>query len=533
MARAGVTGAAGRRPQWEERPLLKAIRLLLAAAVVACVAIAPASTTAASDPAAQMRKLITVKGMLKHENAFQKIANANGGTRVAGSAGFDDSVTYVVNKLKGAGYKPVVQTFDFAFFSENSPATFERTAPTQHTYSEPGEFATMQYSGSGDVTANVQEVNNNIFPPTAEPSSAAGCDPADFTPSFTGKVALIQRGTCAFHDKALNAQNAGAVAVLIFNEGNPGRTDTIAGNLGAPPEFTIPVLGTSFAVGNELHNLLVGPPTATVTVHITTDTTSETRQAANVLADSKGGDPNRVIVQGSHLDSVVAGPGINDNGSGSAYNLESAIKLAGSGIKLENKVRFAFWGAEEEGLVGSQFYVDSLSNDEFSKILLNLNFDMIASPNFVRFVYDGDGSGTGTEGPPGSAQIEDVFNDYFDSIGLAHDPTAFDGRSDYGPFIDRGAPAGGLFTGAEGVKTAAQATTYGGTAGVAYDHCYHQACDTIDNVNTTAFDQMSDAAVTALTQLALLQGPLASAARTQALAHAGVQTDYRGSLLQR
>ena len=512
--------------------MLKSIRLLVALAVLACVVIAPAATTAASDPAAQMRKIITVKGMLKHENALQSIANANGGTRVAGTAGFDASVNYVVKKLKGAGYKPVIQPFDFAFFSENSPATFERTAPTQHTYSEPGEFSTMDYSGSGDATGNVLEVNDNQFPPGPTPSSSnAGCEAADFAGlNFTGKVALIQRGTCTFHDKALNAQNAGAIAVIIFNEGQPGRTDTLLGTLGAP-DFTIPVIGVSFAVGEDLHNMLIAP--STVTVHITTDTTSEIRQAANVLADSKGGDPNRVIVQGSHLDSVAAGPGINDNGSGSSYNLESAIKLAGSGIKLENKVRFAFWGAEEEGLVGSQFYVDSLSDAEFSKILLNLNFDMIASPNYVRFVYDGDGDATGTAGPAGSAQIEDVFNDYFDSIGLAHDPTAFDGRSDYGPFIDRGAPAGGLFTGAEGVKTPAQAATYGGTAGVAYDHCYHQACDTIDNLNHTGFDQMSDAAVTALTQLALLQGPLASAARVRALAHAGVQSDYRGGLLQR
>ena len=94
-------------------------------------------------------------------------------------------------------------------------------------------------------------------------------------------------------------------------------------------------------------------------------------------------------------------------------------------------------------------------------------------------------------------------------------------------------PAGGLFTGAEGIKTAAQAATYGGMAGVAYDHCYHQACDTINNLNHTGFDQMSDAAVTALTQLALLEGPLVSAARTRALAQAGVQTDYLGSSLQR
>jgi len=493
---------------------------------------APAATTAASDPAAQMRKIITVKGMLKHENALQNIANANGGTRVAGSAGYDQSVDYVVKKLKGAGYKPVVQPFDFAFFQENSPSEFARISPNPRTYVDQVSFDTMDYSGSGNVTADVKEVADNQFPPGPTASSSnAGCDDADYVGDFTGKVALIQRGTCTFHDKALNAQNHGAAAVIIFNEGQAdlGRFDLLFGTLGTP-DFHIPVLGISFPDGEELHNLLAS---GAVSVHIKTDTTSEIRQAANVLADSKTGDPNRVIVQGSHLDSVPAGPGINDNGSGSAYNLESAIKLAGSGLKLQNKVRFAFWGAEEENLVGSTFYVNSLSEDEFSKIFLNLNFDMIASPNYVRFVYDGDGSDTPNAGPPGSAEIEDVFNDYFDSVGLAHAATAFDGRSDYGPFIANGVPAGGLFTGAEGIKTAAQAVTYGGTAGVAYDHCYHQACDTINNLNHTGFDEMSDAAVTALTKLALLQGPLASATRTRALVHAGVQTDYLGSSLQR
>ena len=144
---------------------------------------------------------------------------------------------------------------------------------------------------------------------------------------LTGKVALIQRGTCTFHDKALNAQEAGAAAVIIFNEGQAdlGRDGLLFGTLGTP-DFDIPIIGVSFADGEELHNLLIAPNT--VTVHIETDTTSEIRQAANVLADSKGGDPDRVVVQGSHLDSVPAGPGINDNGSGSAYNLESAIKLA-------------------------------------------------------------------------------------------------------------------------------------------------------------------------------------------------------------
>jgi Zn-dependent M28 family amino/carboxypeptidase len=233
---------------------------------------------------------------------------------------------------------------------------------------------------------------------------------------------------------------------------------------------------------------------------VQTSTISEIRETANVLAETRGGDPNRVVLQGSHLDSVLEGPGINDNGSGSSYNLESAIQIAKSKIKPHNKIRFAWWGAEELNLLGSQYYVDSLSAEALGKIMLNLNFDMIASPNFVRFVYDGDGSDTGTSGPDGSGQIEQKFLDYFASQGLATAPTAFDGRSDYGPFIDAGIPAGGLFTGAEGVKTATQAAVYGGTAGLAYDPCYHQACDTSGNLSDTAFDQMSDAAATVLVE---------------------------------
>ena len=124
---------------------------------------------------------------------------------------------------------------------------------------------------------------------------------------------------------------------------------------------------------------------------------------------------------------------------------------------------------------------------------------MIGSPNYVRFVYDGDNSAfpvgpNAAAGPPGSGEIERVFHDYFGGVGLASSETPFSGRSDYGPFIEQGIPAGGLFTGAEGVKTPEQAAIYGGTAGAQYDHCYHLACDTIDNVNRQAIDEMADAA---------------------------------------
>jgi Zn-dependent M28 family amino/carboxypeptidase len=516
-------------------------RFAVAAVVVAAFVGVPSAAQGADAPPGQAQKLrnaITVSALQAHEQALQKIATLNNNTRASGTPGYDASVDYVVSKLEAAGYDPTVQEFTFPFFQELAPSTLERVSPNPAVFVNGTDFATMTYSGSGDVTANVQEVNNNLFPPgPVDGSSPGGCAPADFAGFVPGNIALIQRGTCNFGVKAANAQAAGASAVLIFNEGQPGRTGPIAGTAGTP-DFSIPILGTTYAFGLETHNLLANGP---VTMHVTTSTLSEFRQTANVLADTPGGDPNRVVVQGSHLDSRIEGPGINDNGSGSTYNLESAIQIAKKNIKPRNKIRFAWWGAEELNLLGSTHYVNSLSDAEFAKILLNLNFDMIASPNFVRFVYDGDGSAGGPVGPAGSAQIEQVLVNYFTSQGLASDPTPFNGRSDYGPFIARGAPAGGLFTGAEGIKTPEQAAVYGGVAGVAYDPCYHQACDDINNLNYTAFKQMSDAAATALVTFAFTKQAVTATTATvrrvtvsrKQAARRMARAPYRGSDLQR
>jgi Zn-dependent M28 family amino/carboxypeptidase len=233
-----------------------------------------------------------------------------------------------------------------------------------------------------------------------------------------------------------------------------------------------------------------------------TQTFTETRTTTNVIADYPGGRMDRTVVVGAHLDSVAEGPGINDNGSGSAGILEIALQMSKLNIKPTNHVRFAFWGAEEEGLHGSTFYVNQLSARERKEIAVNLNFDMIGSPNFVRFVYDGDGSAFGTSGPSGSGTVEKVFNDYFASQGLQTEPTEFDGRSDDAAFINAGIPAGGLFSGAEDIKTTREAAIYGGTGGVAYDSCYHQACDDIKNLNTTALEQLADGAAHATLALA-------------------------------
>jgi aminopeptidase S len=214
----------------------------------------------------------------------------------------------------------------------------------------------------------------------------------------------------------------------------------------------------------------------------------------NLVADWPGGDTADTLMVGAHLDSVTAGPGINDNGSGSAANLEVALAVSRAALQPTRHLRFGWWGAEELGLRGSTAYVNSLTGAQKAAITGYLNFDMVASPNPGYFLYDGDNSdNTGSgPGPAGSAQIEQTLAGYFASIGVPTRGTDFDGRSDYGPFIAAGIPAGGIFTGAEGRKTAAQVQLWGGTA-AAFDPCYHASCDTSANIDDTALDRNSDA----------------------------------------
>ncbi|MFF8195169.1 M28 family metallopeptidase [Streptomyces bobili] len=210
--------------------------------------------------------------------------------------------------------------------------------------------------------------------------------------------------------------------------------------------------------------------------------TASGRVGYNLIADWPGGDTNQVVMAGSHLDSVSSGAGINDNGTGSAAVLEAALTVARTGYQPTKHLRFAWWGAEELGLVGSRYYVNSLSSANRARISGYLNFDMIGSPNPGYFVYDDDPA------------IEKTFKDYFAGIGVATEiETEGDGRSDHAPFKSAGVPVGGLFTGASRAKTASQVTKWGGTAGQAFDRCYHSSCDTTANVNDTALNRNADA----------------------------------------
>jgi Zn-dependent M28 family amino/carboxypeptidase len=341
---------------------------------------------------------------------------------------------------------------------------------------------------------------------TGQPTttSTSGCESSDFATLPSGAIALMQRGTCTFAVKAQNAEAAHASAAVIFNRGG-GADAAFQGTLGAPG-LTIPAIGSSFPIGQEFYNLSLN---GTVTAHVQTTTDSDVRTTSNVIAETPGGNPNKVVMAGAHLDSVVAGPGIVDNGSGIgtilevAKQLHKSAKINKTGLPdgLVNQVRFALWGSEENGLNGSAYYLSQLSQPEKNKITIDVNFDMLASSNGVYFVQDGDGLHTSTPGPlqPGrSVELEHVLVDYFTSQGLPFVYRPYDGRSDYQSFVNVGIGAGGLTSGSDQVKTAEQVELFGGIAGQIMHPCYHQACDRLDTVNTRYLDDLSDAGAHAI-----------------------------------
>ncbi|GAA2611750.1 M28 family metallopeptidase [Streptomyces axinellae] len=426
------------------------------------------------------------KNALTHLTALHKIAEASGGNRSAGSQGHERSAEYAARLLKKAGYSVSYETFEF---------TFRKTLAEKLSVLTPEQrdipLTLMTYTKStpeGGLKAP-------LVAAPADADGSSGCEAADYAGGdYRGKIALIERGACSFTQKQAAAADAGAAGAVIYNN----VAGALNGTLGAPEAARIPTGGISQADGKALAELAAK---GGATVNLEVREFQEQRTTPNVIAETKGGDPDNVVMLGAHLDSVPEGPGINDNGSGSAGILEAALQFAKAGhqgtrshqahrARPVNKVRFALWSAEELGLLGAEDYVGRLPAAERKKIALYLNFDMIASPNYGAFVYDGDDSdGTGSgPGPEGSAKLEKDLAAFLKTRGLTTRGTDFDGRSDYGPFIAAGIPSGGTFTGAEGIKTAEQQKLWGGRAGAAYDGCYHQSCDGMKNIDRRAFD---------------------------------------------
>ncbi|MGH3614881.1 MAG: M28 family metallopeptidase [Pseudonocardia sp.] len=466
-------------------------------AAVGAVVVAVACSTPAADPAPpppdpglpqRMVESVTGDGAYRHLEELQRIADANGGNRALGTPGYDASVEYVADVLRDAGYQVDTPSFTASLFELREVRLAVDGAPVLAT--------ALEFSPStpeGGLTAPLAVVAQD---------DTSGCEAADFAGVPAGAIVLVRRGTCPFGQKATTAAAAGAGAVLVVNNVDGPLTTVTLGNDVAG---AVPVAGLSQADGAGLARRAGTPVTLVLTA------TVDEATSRNVIAQTRTGNPDEVVMAGAHLDSVPDGPGINDNGSGTAALLETAVRL-GASPPVANTVRFAFWGAEEVGLAGSTSYVDGLAEAERERIALYLNLDMVASPNAGYLIHDGDNSdaeGAGP-GPVGSAVIERVLAEGLAAAGVsATEGIDFTGRSDYGPFIDVGIPSGGLFTGAEETKTAEQAQRWGGTADTPFDPCYHQACDRIDAVDRTALDRNVDAVASALARFALSTGELA------------------------
>jgi Zn-dependent M28 family amino/carboxypeptidase len=260
----------------------------------------------------------------------------------------------------------------------------------------------------------------------------------------------------------------------------------MGGTLGEDTNPKIPVISITKASGERMR---ASPGETTLKLKAGVDV----KKTRNVIAQTKTGSDADVVMVGAHLDSVKEGPGINDNGSGVAAVLETALQL-GPTPDVRNAVRFGFWGAEELGLKGSDNYVESLDVEALKDIALYLNFDMLGSPNPGYFTYDGDQSAppdpreANPRVPEGSAGIERNFVAYLKDAGETAEDTSFVGRSDYDGFTRAGVPAGGLFSGAEDKMTREQADLWDGKADEPFDPNYHKDSDTLDHIDAHAME---------------------------------------------
>ncbi|KAI1505242.1 peptidase family M28 [Biscogniauxia marginata] len=324
----------------------------------------------------------------------------------------------------------------------------------------------------------------SLTPPTAKKEPVYGdlvlvdndgCDASDYPSELAGNIAFIIRGTCPFGTKSELAGKAGAVAAVVYNY-DP---DNFGGTLGAPSPDHVATFGLSGKdAGPVLEQLKAGKVVDSIAF---IDSEVGTVNTTNIVIQTVAGDPDNCVMLGAHSDSVAEGPGINDDGSGSLSLLEVATQL--TKFTVNNCVRFAWWAGEEEGLLGSDYYVSVLPVEENLKIRLFMDYDMMGSPNFAYQIYNA----TNAVNPIGSEQLRDLYVEWYKSQGLNYSFIPFDGRSDYDGFIRNGIPGGGIATGAEGIKTKEEEEMFGGKAGDWYDPCYHQLCDDVGNVNETAW----------------------------------------------
>src|SRR5215475_11546579 len=512
-------------------------RVLLCAAVAVAGLVAPTQANAippdqcdtqVNDTPSKLLPCIRKDDLWEHMQKFQAIADANPGpdghpSRNSGEPGYRASVDYVASVMKAAGYDVTIQPYSFTYYAYRGTPALQEVSPTAHDYVLGTEWGPGKSTGT--ATAEIQPAGGIVLPPTQTPSSASGCSAADFNGFVPGRIALIQRGGCVFGVKVLNAQAAGASGVVIFNEGNPNRTDLFIGRLidaaGNSIIPTIPVGFVTFDAGQSLFNqyqqaVSLGAPLPTM--HLGIDAIIDyNRTDWNVIAESKGGDKNHVVVVDAHLDAIY-GAGMLDNASGSATILEIAQQM--KNVNPLNKLRFIWFGGEELGLLGSEYYVDSLSSNERSHIGYDLDADVTATPNYTLGVLDPAGpdlfGGTSSTTFPNrvykaSTIARDQAVGYLDSIGKNHQFFSPVGTDAFN-FNLVGIPASGVLTGQDCCKTQAEVDLFGGYTGnyegniPSFDGgCVDNPfrwCDNLSNNDPEVLELVSRAFATMVVQMA-------------------------------
>ncbi|CAF1083376.1 unnamed protein product [Didymodactylos carnosus] len=433
------------------------------------------ATTSSSTLANNLVTSITVDQMMSHLNEFQKIADNNGRTRAIHTRGFELTLDYITQYLtNNTNLKVHRQDFNWSTFNLTDIPTFSSNISgvnkiyTRGVGADFYELIYFRNSSTSSVSARV-----TIIP-------RYGCSPSDWnTLDITETVALVAGGGgCLYRVKAQLAPS-NLSGLLIYNSVG---MSAVASSVN--PNITFPVLSVSYGVGMELKN---APNNMLVTIQLTAG--KEQKPVGNICADTR-------------------------TGSGSAANLVLATNIA----RLFNKsvdraykyrVRFCWWGAEEVGLRGAEYHRDmarqnTTVGERISDYLVNLNYDMLGSPNYMFGIYNGSSAPNNTPAyaKPGSIKLSELFRDWFTNHLLPWTYTDVSGRADYGPFLEAGVVASGLFSGAEGIKSKSERDYYdqvlgsspGGIVATAYDPCYHLDCDTVQNINQFALQRMTQAA---------------------------------------
>lgn len=441
----------------------------------ALVAVAVAGCSSAPSPQVDPHELagrITVDAMYTHLHKFAEIAEANGGNRAQDTPGYDASLDYVSNLLRSKGFD--VQTPEF-----------ERLGPMQ------GGNPVLVVEGTQYPVVQASLLTTTppggLSAPTLHPTKLAGCTAADYgTKKMTGAIAVVDDTGCSVVVKQNTAVAQGAVGLLVVSTVKPSPAGLFTQDYYR--QLTVPV-----GIIDKTVDAAVLRTSAAV--KLTLDGKSELIKSRNLVAQTKTGSTSDVVMAGAHLDSIRGGPGINDNATGVAALLETALQL-GSSPQVHNAVRFAFWGGQETGADGSTQYVRGLDQGQLTDVALYLNFDTLGSTNAGYFTYDGDQSAATTvvkPVPEGSAGIERTLAGYLNLAGVRPADMPLSDTTDYSPFLAAGVPIGGTTTGSSQRKTEVQARLWGGKAGQPFDPNYHTRRDTIDNVDAHALSIMGPA----------------------------------------